>query len=103
MCVLCYGLAGEEHWTDARVGDEPNVSVRARRRRLLTQLIAAHGLDYSEDPTGVTALVGDRKGNVAVARGLGELWAAAERLAGRPLDPLEPAILGRLDRRSTPA
>jgi hypothetical protein len=89
---------GEEHWTDARVGDEPGTSVRARRRRMLTQLMAAHGLDYSEDPTGVTALVADRKGNVAVARGLGEVWAAGERLAGRPLDPLEPALLARLDR-----
>lgn len=97
MCILCYGLTGEEHWTDARVGDEAHASVRARRRRMLTQIMAAHGLDYSDDPTGVTALISDRKGNVEVARGLGETWAGAERLAGHALDPLEPGLLARLE------
>lgn len=96
MCILCYGLTGEEHWTDARVGPEPQASVRARRRRLLTQILDAHGLDYSDDPSGVTSLISDRKGNVAVARSLGEVWAAAERLARHPLDPLEPTLLARM-------
>ena len=96
MCTLCYGLTGEEHWTDARVGPEPHASVRARRRRMLTQILGAHGLDYSDDPTGVTSLISDRKGNVAVARSLGEVWAAAEQLAGRRLDPLDPMLLRRL-------
>lgn len=98
MCILCYGLTGEEHWSDARVGMEPSASVRVRRRALVTEIMAAHGLKYSDDPTGVTSLISDRKGNVKVARGLGEVWAAGEQLAKRPLDPLEPALLARLDR-----
>jgi hypothetical protein len=97
MCILCYGLTGEEHWSDTRVGAESTTSVRARRRALLTAIIAAHGLVYSDDPTGVTSLISDRKGKVQVARSLGEVWAAAERLLKRPLDPLEPALLARLD------
>jgi hypothetical protein len=68
---------------------------------MLTQVMAAHGLDYRDDPTGVTALISDRKGNVVVARSLGEVWAAAERLAGRPLDPLEPALLRTLGDRAS--
>ena len=96
MCILCYGLTGEEHWTDVRVGPEAHSRVRARRRRLLSQILAAYGLDYSDDPTGLTSLVSDRKGNVVVARSLGEVWAASEELAGRGLDPLEPTLLGRL-------
>jgi hypothetical protein len=96
VCILCYGLTGEEHWSDARVGSEPRASVRARRRRMLTQIMAAHGLDYSDDPTGITSLISDRKGNVAVARSLGEVWATAEQIAGRPLDPLDPVLLRRL-------
>jgi hypothetical protein len=96
MCILCYGLTGEEHWTDARVGPEAHASVRARRRGMLTKILAAHGLDYSDDPTGVTSLVSDRKGNVEVARSLGEVWAAAEELAGQRLDPLAPDLLRRL-------
>jgi hypothetical protein len=102
VCILCYGLTGEEHWTDARVGPEPHASVRARRRAVLARIMAAYGLDYRDDPTGVTALISDRKGNVQVARGLGEVWAAGEQLAGRPLDPLEPALLERLVAEASP-
>jgi hypothetical protein len=96
MCILCYGLTGEEHWTDARVGEERPASIRARRRALLTQVMGAGGLGYSDDPTGVTALISDRKGGVRVARSLGEVWAAGEQLAKRPLDPLDPALLARV-------
>jgi hypothetical protein len=96
VCILCYGLTGEEHWTDARVGTEASASLRARRRALLTSVMTAHGLDYSDDTTGLTSLVSDRKGAVEVARSLGEVWAAAEKLAKHPLDPLEPALLERL-------
>jgi hypothetical protein len=95
VCILCYGLTGEEHWTDARVGSEAPASVRARRRALLTQIMAANGLEYSDDPTGITALISDRKGNVQVGRSLGEVWAAGEQLAGQPLDPLDPGLLER--------
>jgi hypothetical protein len=66
---------------------------------MLTTILAAHGLDYSDDPGGVTCLISNRKGNVAVARSLGEVWTAAERLTGAPLDPLEPVLLDRLSRQ----
>jgi hypothetical protein len=102
MCILCYGLTGEEHWSDVRVGTELSAGVRARRRALLTRVMAAHGLDYSDDPSGVTSLVSDRKGSVQVARSLGEVWAAAEKLAKHPLDPLEPSLLKWLDREAPP-
>ena len=102
MCILCYGLTGEEHWTDARVGAEATASLRARRRALLTNVMAAHGLDYKDDTTGVTSLVSNRKGGVEVARSLGEVWAAAEKLTKHPLDPLEPALLERLAGETPP-
>jgi len=96
MCILCYGLAGDEHWTDARMGSEPAPSLKARRRRILAAVLGAAGLDYSDDPTGLTSLISDRKGSVAVARSLGEVWAAAEQVNGRRLDPLDPVLLERL-------
>jgi hypothetical protein len=58
--------------------------------------MASHGLEYSDDPTGITALISDRKGNVQIGRSLGEVWAAAEQIAGRALDPLDPGLLERL-------
>jgi hypothetical protein len=103
VCILCYGLTGEEHWTDARVGTEASTSLRARRRALLSQLLDAHGLDYRDDTTGVTSLVSNRKGSVEVARSLGEVWAAAEKLTKHPLDPLEPALLERIGSETPPA
>jgi hypothetical protein len=96
VCVLCYGLTGEEHWTDARVGAEAPASVRARREALLGHVMGAAGLDYRGDPTGVTALMSDRKGGTQVTRSLAEVWVAGEQLAKRPLDPLDPALLARL-------
>ena len=96
MCILCYGVAGEEHWTDARVGNESRASVRARRRAMLTQIMAVNGLGYGDDPSGVTSLISNGKGGVQLAGNLGEVWAAAESLAGRPLDPLDPSVLVRL-------
>jgi hypothetical protein len=96
MCILCYTLTGEEHWTDARPGSEHRASLSARRGRLLTAILSVHGLDYRDDPSGVTALVSDRKGNVKVVHGLGEVWATAEQLAKRRLDPLDPTLISRL-------
>jgi len=63
---------------------------------MLAEILAGYGLDYSDDPSGLTALVSDRKGSVKVVRSLGEVWEAAEQLAARPLDPLDPALLIRL-------
>ena len=103
MCILCYGLTGEEHWTDTRVGAEATASLRARRRALLSNVMAAHGLDYRDDTTGVTSLVSNRKGSVEVARSLGEVWAAAEKLVKHPLDPLDAALLERLASETPPA
>ena len=37
------------------MGPEPHGSVRARRRAVLARIMAAYGLDYRDDPTGVTA------------------------------------------------
>ena len=33
-------------------------------------------------------------GNHAIVRDLAEVWAAAERLCGRPVDPLDPRFIG---------
>ena len=96
MCVLCHSLAGEEHWSDRAPGSESPAAMRARRRRLLALVLGAHGLDYADDTSGLTALVSDRKGDTRVVRGLGELWPAAELLCGRRLDPLDPEFLRRV-------
>ena len=38
----------------------------------------------------------DRKGRAAVVENLGVLWTEAAKLAGRPLDPLDPELVRAL-------
>ena len=38
--------------------------------------------------------VGNLFGNQTIVRDLEEVWAAAERLSGKPIDPLDPRFIG---------
>jgi hypothetical protein len=77
-----------EHWAEA------GSSRRARIARVgLLNLVLGHfGLGLS-DWGGRVYVLRDRKGRSEVVADLGTLWQAAERLAGRRLDPLDPDLL----------
>jgi hypothetical protein len=92
MCPLCGALLSD-HWSD------PDAAAARRGRILRTAMVrrvlAGFGVTLSE--WGGTAYVlHDAKGRAEVVPDLTTLWAAAERLAGRPLDPLDPALVGAL-------
>lgn len=104
MCVLCGEAVLKVHWTDARPDAGPTASAlagesdardRARDRRervaALDRVLRHHGLAVRAwGPT--MYVLSDRKGGSSVVRDLGGVWAEAERLLGRPLDPLDPAL-----------
>jgi hypothetical protein len=92
MCTLC-GVLLTSHWAERDSGRRE----RVLRVRLLNRVLAHFGLELG-DWSGRVYLLRDRKGKTAVVDDLGSLWAAAERLAGRPLDPLDPALLAALQR-----
>jgi hypothetical protein len=110
VCVLCSQLRIEEHWADAATG-EPGGDVvalethaarrgqrlrdRAERARLFGLVLAARRLTL-QDWEGSTYIVRDAKGQSAVAPDLAHVWAEAERMLGRPLDPLDPDLLQAL-------
>jgi len=96
VCLLCHQLVGEGDWTDAGLVTGQRASERHRRRDVIATVLGCYGLDYRHGFTGGPALVSNRKGAVKVVAGLSEVWDASEELAGRPLDPLEPALLERL-------
>jgi hypothetical protein len=50
----------------------------------------------SDPGTGPHRLVADRKGAAEVAAALPAVWRAADRLATRPVDVLDPAVLDAL-------
>ncbi len=106
MCVLCGKDFVQVHWTDRHVedraraaapGSDPTAYQRDRRRErahraaLAGRVLRHYGLRV-EDWGGSKYLVRDLKGRSEIAHDLGSLWPAATRLAGRPLDPLDPDL-----------
>ncbi|MGO7041843.1 hypothetical protein ACCS60_26195 [Rhizobium acaciae] len=105
MCSLCGILGGNEHWADAvsRPGVYTRSAERIDRRRERARRVAiancildAFGLSIS-DWQGSSFLLSTRTGKTEIIEDLGHLWPAAERLAGRPLDPLAEPLLDRLE------
>jgi hypothetical protein len=90
MCSLCNVLVNE-HWAEQDGGRR----ARVMRVRLLNRVLAFYGLRL-DDWSGRVWVLRDRKGRSAVVADLGSLWAKAEELAGRPLDPLDPELVAAL-------
>ena len=62
---------------------------------VLNRVLDHYGLSLS-DWAGSVYTLRDRKGRSAVVTDIGTLWGEAEKLAGRPLDPLNPKLLESL-------
>ena len=104
MCSLCGILGGRGHWTES--ASSPEVFAgraevhtagreRQQRTRILNVVLGHYGLSVS-DWTAGRSVLRSATGRTALVDNVGELWAAAERLTGRPLDPLDPALLAAL-------
>jgi hypothetical protein len=89
MCALC-GVLLSDHWAESggRRG-------RALRVALVNRVLGHYGLRL-DDWSGRTYVLRDRKGRSSIVSDLGSLWAEAERLCGRRLDPLDPALVAAL-------
>jgi hypothetical protein len=82
----------KEHW--AQAGD--GARSRVFRAATLGPMLEHFGLTVTVW-SGGTYVLRDRKGGTAVVSDLGSLWREAERLAGAPLDPLDPGLLAVLE------
>ena len=94
MCPLCGALLSE-HWADAQGADGRRS--RVLRTRMVRRVLRGSGVTLS-DWGGTAYVLHDAKGRAEVVHDLSALWTQAERLAGRPLDPLDPALLAALRR-----
>lgn len=109
MCVLCGDNLSSRthlHWTeesrhasgaggaDGRGEDSRGGLRRERmlRARLADRLVGFYGLTLKTTP-GRDYQLSNGKGRSALVGDLGALWPEAERLAGRPVDPLDPALV----------
>ena len=93
MCGLC-GVLETSHWAESGGSRR----ARAFRVKLLNEVLGHFGLQL-DDWAGRVYTLRDRKGGTRVVADVGTLWAAAEQLTGRPLDPLDPALVAALAER----
>ena len=104
MCSLCGILAGRGHWTESAANPEVFAGrgqahtvarERQQRTRILNVVLAHYGLSVS-DWAASRYVLRSRTGRSALVANLNELWAEAEKLLGRPCDPLDPSLLADL-------
>jgi hypothetical protein len=116
VCVLCSQLWIEDHWSDAAATaiapDSDVVALethaarrgqrlrdRAERVRLFNLILKRNGLSL-QDWEGSSYILRDAKGRSVVINNLAQVWAEAERLLGRPIDPLDPDLVSAVQRQS---
>lgn len=109
MCVLCGEFVARAHWTDRRhedgvrageisLGEFDRARTRDRHLRasLANRVLSHYNLGLA-DWGGSKYVLRDRTGRSELVHDLGSLWPAAEKLAGRPLDPLDPSLHAALN------
>ena len=106
MCGLCGTLMEGPHWsetgTDVARDAEPasgrqRYLERAYRVRLINRVLERYHC-RSEDWTGGQYIVRSPNGAAEVVMSLPQLWRAVEQVAGVAADPLEPALIERLEK-----
>jgi hypothetical protein len=96
MCGLC-GILAAEHWSDAtRIGGGATFRQARERRAALVSAVLAHRRARVADWQGAKLRLSTATGRVELADTLADLWHRVDRVVG-PLDPLDPALLDRLD------
>jgi len=104
MCALCGVLGGAGHWTDAaaRPGIFTRTSTALERRRERAQRVTRanrvlrHYRLHLSDWQGTSFLLSTATGKTEIVDNLAHLWMAAEKLTGRPCDPLDPDLIASL-------
>jgi hypothetical protein len=91
MCANCCFPATLSHWTEAGAASATDrMRNRYRRGAALRVALAPYGLTSHDDGATSGIALGDRTGRMEMVDSLADLWIAAERLCGRPIDPLDP-------------
>ncbi len=94
MCALCGAFGVAEHWSDGSAKAFRGAE-RQHRVALANRVLAAYGLSLSDWAGRYT--LNSRTGAATIVDNFGALWPEAERLAGRPCDPLDGDLIRSLD------
>lgn len=114
MCILCWRTVTETHWSEeplapedhdmttaARAGEGARRRARQHRTQVLNRILSYYGLRL-DDWQSQSYVLSDRKGQSRLLQDMGELWPAAQQMAGRCLDPLEAGLLEALEQHQNP-
>jgi hypothetical protein len=97
MCASCGFPAVAGHWTDAGAADPADrLRNRFRRAQVLKSVLKAYGLTAHDGGSVPGIQVGTLSGASAIALDLAEVWQVAERLCGKPIDPLDVRFTGEV-------
>ena len=106
MCSLCGILGGKAHWTESSGAPEVfggrDAERTVRRDRLdragLVNKVLAHYRLSLKDWAGSQYVLRTATGKTALVDNLSQMWAEAEKMTGRELDPLDDALVVELSR-----
>lgn len=89
MCGMCGLLGGGTHWSNVGVPDD---GATRRQRRLLQVALANRILESFrlrlDDFHGQSFVLSSPTGATEVVANFTEVWKIAEKMLGKPLDPL---------------
>lgn len=94
MCNACGNPAVPGHWTEAGAAT-PGDRLRARFHRalVLDRILKPYGLSAHDGGVVPGIQLSTLSGAQVIVNTLDDVWAEAERLLGRPIDPLDPRYL----------
>jgi hypothetical protein len=98
MCALCGAFGVVEHWTDRPAGERAHLTAtreRQQKANAANGLLGLYGLKLAA--WGSRYTLTSRTGKMAVVEHFGALWPAAEKLAGRACDPLDPEVIALIE------
>ncbi|MGB6408205.1 MAG: hypothetical protein WBF39_12065 [Planococcus donghaensis] len=106
MCILCGEFVIQIHWTDQTSNDDDEILVgdlqrsrhrtRLQRAKLSNKILHYYRLKL-EDWNSSKFVLRDLKGNQEIVHDLGALWGTAEKMIGRPVNPLDPHLLQQIE------
>ena len=97
MCGLCGIFGVSEHWTDSADGAASSKAERLHRVRIANAVLEPFGLRLADWMNRLT--LSSLTGRSAVIDNFGALWPMAERIRGRPCDPLDPELIAQYERK----
>ena len=106
MCGLCGVLGGKGHWTDSSANPETFAEraethtirrERLERTALVGRVLKYYGLGLKEW-AGSSYMLRGSTGKTALVDNMSQMWAEAEKMATRDLDPLDEGLIDYLHR-----